>query len=351
MAAGCHGQKPFATFFSTRDFSGVERPQMKRCTYCGKEYPDEATECTIDRQPLASSSPEPKSANVDSSQEIRTVVIHIFGSHEAAMVAAASLEAHGIECWVNADDCGGMYPNLTVAGGVRLLVREPDAATATALLEAPISPVEMRQIETAAVASAPPETIPARRLAWGQILLGVALGIILCLLCQRSERPGSQTIYSYTPDGKRSEAWVYQNNHLVELLKDRNLDGHWDYWVYYQYGLRVRSEMDNNFDGKPDEWWTFSNGEVVALEKDTDFNGIPDLFCTYSNDLIQQADYKPNGSKFITEREIYKNGVLTEILRGGDSNGIFKEDVQYDPFSNPISTNANGMRWISLPAK
>jgi len=345
------GQKPFATFLSTRNFSGVEQPQMKRCTYCGKEYPDEATKCMIDHQPLASSSPEPKSANVDSSDEVKTVVIRIFGSHEAAKAATANLEAHGIECWVNADDCGGMYPNLTVAGGVRLLVHDLDAAAATALLDTQISPAELNQIEADAVATAPPEVVPANGLAWVQIILGIVVGIVLCLLCQQAERPGSQTIYSYTPDGKRSEAWVYQNDHLVEFLKDGNLDGHWDYWDYYQHGIRVRSEMDNNFDGKPDEWWTFSNGEVVAMEKDTDFNGTPDLFCTYSNEIIQQADFRPNGSKFVTEREIYENGVLTEILRGGDSNGIFKEDVQYDPFFNPISTNANGMRWISLPAK
>jgi hypothetical protein len=325
---------------------------MKRCTYCGKEYPDEASECTIDHQPLASSIPEPEPPGDDSRAEAKTTVIRIFGSHEAAKLAAANLEAHGIECWVNADDCGGMYPNLAaVGGGVRLLVRESDADAATALLDSPISPAEMNQIETDATAASPPEIIPARKLAWVQFFLGVGLGIILCLLCQMAERPGTRTIYSYTPDGKRSEAWVYQNDHLVELLKDRNLDGRWDYWVYYQRGLRMRAEMDNNFDGKPDEWWTFSNGDLVAMEKDTDFNGIPDLFYTYKNEIIQQADYIPNGSKFVTTREIYKKGVLTEILRGGDSNGIFKEDVQYDPFFNPISTNASGLRWISTTVK
>ncbi len=34
-----------------------------------------------------------------------------------------------------------------------------------------------------------------------------------------------------------------------------------------------------------------------------------------------------------------KNGVLTEIERGGDSNGNFKEIVRYDPFFNPVGTN------------
>jgi hypothetical protein len=134
----------------------------------------------------------------------------------------------------------------------------------------------------------------------------------------------------------------------VEFFKDRNLDGKWDSWVYYQNGVRVRAEEDNNFDGKPDEWWTFTNGEEVSEEADTDFNGVPDVFCTYKDGLIQQFEIKPNGLKFTTTREIFKDGVLTETLRGGDSNGVFKEDVLYDPFYNPISTNANGLRWISV---
>ena len=52
-------------------------------------------------------------------------------------------------------------------------------------------------------------------------------------------------------------------------------------------------------------------------------------------------DMKPNGSKFTTTREIFQNGVLTEILRGGDSNGNFKEVVRYDPFFNPVPINFN----------
>ena len=31
--------------------------RMKKCTYCGKEYPDEATSCSIDGQPLKDLSP------------------------------------------------------------------------------------------------------------------------------------------------------------------------------------------------------------------------------------------------------------------------------------------------------
>jgi hypothetical protein len=265
----------------------------------------------------------------------------------------ANLEAHGIECWVNADDCGGMYPNLTTAGGVRLLVRASDAEAAVALLNAQASPAEISQIEAEAVASSPPETVPLKKLSWGQILFGIVMGVLFCLFCQWANKLGTKTYYHYTRDGKCYEAWVYQNGHLVEYRHDRNHDGEWDHRSYYDgHGTVIRSEFDNNFDGKPDEFCTYSNGELVSVEQDTDFNGIPDEFYTYKNGVLRQMDVKPNGSTITATREIFQNGVLTEIWRGGDSNGNFKEVVGYDPFFNPISTNtALAFQLLSPPSK
>ena len=275
---------------------------------------------------------------------VKIVTIRIFGSHDTAGLAAANLEAHRIECWTKADDCGGMYPNLAAAGGgVRLLVRASDADAAIALLDAQASPAEINQIETEAIASAPPEAVSLKKLALGQIMfsmvIGVILGVMLCLLYQWASNLGTKTHYHYTADGKRDEAWIYRDGHLVELMKDRNLDGVWDQWTYYEHGRPVRLEYDNNFDGKADEFWTFSDDGMDTLQVDTDFNGIPDEFYTYKYHIIQQLDIKPNGSKFSTVREIFQNGVLTEIDRGGDSNGNFKEKVQYNPFFNPIGIN------------
>jgi hypothetical protein len=273
--------------------------------------------------------------------EVKTVTIRTFSSHEAAQLAASNLEAHGIKCWVNADDCGGMYPNLAAAGGVRLSVRASDAEAAIALLNAQASPAEINQIETEAVASAPPETVPLKKLAWIQILFGIVAGIILCLLYQSVSNFGTKTYYHYV-HGKINKKWIYRNGYVAEFLEDRNLDGVMDYWVHYDaYGRESSAEYDNNFDGKADEWWTFSDDGTDTLQKDNDFNGIPDEFCVFKNRIIQQMDMKPNGSKFTTTREIFQNGVLTEILRGGDSNGNFKEDVHYDPFLNPIPINFN----------
>ena len=275
--------------------------------------------------------------------EVKAVTIRIFYSRETAGLAAANLQAHGIECWIKADDCGGMYPSLSAAGGVRLLVHTSDVEAAIALLDAPASPADMNQIEIEAIASSSPEAVPLKKLAMGQIIsglvVGVILGILLCLLYQWADNIGIKTYYHYTRDGKQDEAWIYRDGYPIEFLKDRNVDGVWDEWTYYEHGQAVRSEYDNNFDEKPDEWWTFADGRMDTLQKDADFNGIPDEFCTYKYGIIQQMDMKPNGAKFVTQRWIYQNGVLTEILRGGDSNGNFKEDVRYDPFFNPIGIN------------
>ncbi|MGB7770210.1 MAG: hypothetical protein WBN22_15355 [Verrucomicrobiia bacterium] len=295
--------------------------------------------------------------------EVKTVTIRTFSNRDTAGLAAANLEAHGIECWVNADDGGGMYPNLSAPGGVRLLVRASDAEAAIALLNAQASPAEMNQIEAEATASASPETVPPKKPALVQIVsglvVGIILGIMLCLFYQRTNELGTKTHYHYAADGKRDEAWVYRNGYLVEFLKDRNHDRKWDEWTYYENGRVVRSEYDNNFDGKPDEWWTFSNGIPVSMQKDTDFNGVPDCFCTYKDDIIHEMDMRPNGAKFTTVREIFQNGVLTEVERGGDSNGNFKEKVRYDPFfnpvgSNPINTKTNSpaaFQLLTIPAK
>jgi len=100
----------------------------------------------------------------------------------------------------------------------------------------------------------------------------------------------------------------------------------------------VRSLDDNNFDGEPDEWWTYSNGTLVKMERHG-FQRHARCVLHIQIWVIQQVDYMPNGAKFATQREVFQNGVLVEILQGADGRGNFKEAVQYDPFFNPITTN------------
>ena len=211
--------------------------------------------------------------------------------------------------------------------------------------------MEIHQIENEAVASSTPEPVSPGKPAPGQLLFGMVigaiLGILLCLFYQWANELGTKTLYHYR-HGMADEEWIYRNGQLVEFLEDRNLDGKWDHWVYYEHGRAVRAEYDNNFDGKPDVWWTFSDDGTDTVKRDTDFNGIPDVFGTYKNKIIQQVDTKPNGSKLSMERELYKNGVLTEIERGEDEDGNFKEIVHYDPFFNPISAEPINTNSLTL---
>ncbi len=289
-----------------------------------------------------------ESANGGLHDEEKTQTIRLFGSNEAADLAAAKLNANGIPCWLNADDCAGMYPNLTSAADVRLNVRTVDAEAATALLDSLPTPAEINQLETEAIASVPEEKSPVKKLAWVQIIIGIGIGIFLGLMLTARTERGDKPYYSYTAAGKCYEAVGYWHGQIVNACKDRNLDGKWDAWIYYERGHMAKVEYDNNFDGKADEFVIYSNASPVTAEVDTDFNGVPDVFCTYTNGIIQQIDVRPNGSKITTTREIIKNGVVTEVWRGGDSNGFFNVVEKYDPFFNLIGTkNPEGFRLLS----
>ncbi|HKI68737.1 MAG TPA: hypothetical protein VKA67_04055 [Verrucomicrobiae bacterium] len=226
-----------------------------------------------------------------------------------------------------------MYPNLTLAEGVRLVVRESDVEAASALLTSqPSEPPSQNEAE--------PEA-PSSSNLHVPLLLVLFVVALFCLLALGSGKHESETRSSFHyVNGKTDKEWIYRHGKLVEFLQDRNLDGAWDHWVHYDgSGEITESEYDNNFDGIPDETWTFSNDVLVRMEKDTDFNGKPDEFCTYKYRVIQQVDFRPNGSNFITQRWIYHNGVLAEILKGDEGNGKFRESVQYDSFFNPLRTN------------
>ncbi len=307
---------------------------MKKCSYCGRENTDEALHC---KECGTEFERDSESDNSGLHDEVKTVTIRTFTSHDTANIARSNLEAHGIQCWINSDDGSGAMPYLTAPGGVRLLVRASDVEAATALLNAEASNQGDKE------AGVPSDATPENKNSFVPIAIvaGIAVLLLLLFLSTGKDKPGTKTAYHYAKDGKADEAWIYRSGQLIEYQEDRNHDGKMDHWVYYENGRRVRSESDNNFDGNPDEWWAFSDGGTDTVQIDTDFNGIPDLFCTYKNQIIQHSEMKPNGSKFITERDVFKNGVLTENWRGGDSNGIFKEVVKYDPFFEPISTNVN----------
>ena len=63
------------------------------------------------------------------------VVVRTYSYRPEAELARSALEANGIVAMVEADDCAGQGPDVgTVTGGVKLLVRWPDADRASKLL-------------------------------------------------------------------------------------------------------------------------------------------------------------------------------------------------------------------------
>jgi len=67
-------------------------------------------------------------------EDIHLVAVADFPSRIDAEIAHSALEASGIESFVSGDDAGGVQPGLWMKG-VKLLVREDDAARALEVLD------------------------------------------------------------------------------------------------------------------------------------------------------------------------------------------------------------------------
>jgi hypothetical protein len=271
-----------------------------------------------------------------------TVLLRTFSTRTQADLAVSCLEARGFPCWTAADDAGGMLPNLTTPGGVKLFVRQADAEAAYALLTAPAVEPE----PGFSPASPPP---PDDTNSLGAFMLGILVGVLCCVVFgyATSTKRGTRTYREDSNgDGVIDVVRVYQSGYLTQVLRDRNFDGKWDYWADFDAaGHPVSAREDNNFDGRPDTFLTYTNGQLLTLQRDTDFNGIPDVTYAYKFGIVQRADWQPNGSANITRRDFYTNGVLSKTLRDTRGSGSFDEVVKFDAFENPVETNV-----VNLPA-
>jgi hypothetical protein len=63
-----------------------------------------------------------------------TVVLRTYTGESVANIAASRLGIEGIEAHIQKDDCGGAYPSLQMARGVRLVVRAEDVEDAERIL-------------------------------------------------------------------------------------------------------------------------------------------------------------------------------------------------------------------------
>jgi len=279
----------------------------------------------------------------DTSHPPGAITIQVFSTAAAAETAAALLEANKIECWLHADDCGGMLSALDAAHGVKLLVSPADADEAKALLAATpvVAAGPLPDDSSAPVADSTPPSTQFRPI-FPQVVAGIVVGVVLCLLYQWTDNLGTKTYrYDWNKDGVPDEAMVYRGGQLSECSVDRNYDGKFDFWERYDSkGYRIQATADDNFDGKPDVTWSYTNAVLVSSRRDTDFNGKPDVTYRYTNELPSQADWQPNETNIVTVRQFFRHGLLHEEWRDTNWDGAFDVRIQFDAFENPISTNA-----------
>ena len=262
------------------------------------------------------------------------VVLKTFALLPEAEAAATRLRASDVECLLQTDDAGGMYPSLQLAQGIRLLVDVTAVDRARDILSrlGEISTEELEELASAPAVE--PKTAPApSKLFLPGLIIGVVLGVIGCLTYHRINQAGR---HEYRND---NDCWIYQDGHLVMGVADRNEDGKWDAWYYYAKDSLTRACYDDNFDGKIDAWMSYANGNPTTAWFDSDFNGQPDVTNYFRFGVLAKTDWQPNGTNVILLREFFTNGTLVEELCDLDGDGSFDVSVKYGPFRNPIATN------------
>jgi Putative prokaryotic signal transducing protein len=273
------------------------------------------------------------------------VVVKTFTGEMPASIAASRLESEGIEVHMHKDDCGGAYPQLQMSGGVRLLVRPEDLENAKRILSeigsGTLSRAEEEasyEVEDELPPEAPGPTNSNFIVSIGLFVVGVMVGYFV------APRPPHRSPYTGVLKYEKNAAGVpgvfryYDHDKLVRVEEDRNYDGKIDIWRKYVAGKWSSTAFDDNFDGKPDKW-IICKGRWSWVERiDTDFDGTPDVTIYVVNDMFQREDWHPKGSKIIERREVYKNGLLKEILTDTNHDGVFNLKTTYDPYKRPIET-------------
>ena len=263
------------------------------------------------------------------------ILIRTFGLMAEADLAAGQLRAQGIECEITTDDCAGMYPSL---GVIQLLVAPEDAEDAWRILResAPLPPAFITTPEQKT--AAPPRVL---RFNLG-LLAGIVVGVLTHISYSKFwELRNLNPRYDHDNDGVPDREQFWKHGELREERFDRNRDGRPDNWLHYSNGLMITTEADDNFDRKADSSYSYSKRQLVASSiHDTDFNGVPDLTVTYTNGLWLRSDWRPNGAKSVSLRQLYRDGWLEEELRDVNGDGLFDVSILYDRFSTPIRTNS-----------
>ena len=86
-----------------------------------------------------------KPASAKAKNEPELVTIRVFNDELEANFAKSTLESERIDCMLSSDNAGGMEPPLSLAQGIRLVVRSEDAERAKAVLSGESSGAEISE--------------------------------------------------------------------------------------------------------------------------------------------------------------------------------------------------------------
>jgi len=134
-------------------------------------------------------------------------------------------------------------------------------------------------------------------------------------------------------DGKADGETVFTNGIAVLRRHDRNFDGKWDEWQWFdESGRVVRSEQDNNFDGLVDGWVTYHFNQPVFSKHDVDGNGVPDLVVLYKDTLPSVLLCLPNAGKNHCLVQFFEHGIVREEYSDSNGNGLLDTKRSFDVF-------------------
>ncbi len=309
---------------------------VKHCSDCGQENDGDAPSCVRCGASLRDATKPPPLPGAE--PDARSVVLGTFASQMNAQVAAKHLEDAGIPVVVTADDCGGLYPFLTPALGIRLLVKTSDMPRARDALREMEEQFGIKAEgaggDTGVPADAPrPPMKSLQSIRLGLFLLGAVVGAFAyhAVTLHRSNYTGT-TSEDRNGDG-HPDAWcVYEDGQVVKLSEDRNYDRRPDAWDFYSKGTRQSGQEDTDYDGKPDVWWDYEHEVVTRGRVDFDYDGRPDSETRFVAGLPVTTVFATSNKLGFWRRDFFTNGILRETDLDRDRDGVLDEKILFDRF-------------------
>jgi antitoxin component YwqK of YwqJK toxin-antitoxin module len=171
----------------------------------------------------------------------------------------------------------------------------------------------------------------------GLCLLSTTVALFLGRWSERSRTHESVLSLDNNADGSPDAELHYEKEGtIIRAQHDRNFDGTWDYFEWFDKGAITRAEADDDFNGRIDSWLTYKSGNLHQTKFDLDAEGTPDIVSYHRYGVIQASVCCPNGSTNHVRVELYKNGVPQSIYRDADGDGLLEELINYDQFGNEL---------------